>query len=130
MAGIVAAPDGSFSVVEPMWGDDGGWRILEPASVATVGRDTLSADDALVLYRPLNGIEVPLDRGDSGAAVFTLQTALTRMGVLKKKDVDGVYGSVTSGAVAFLQKQWQLESSGHVDDPTAYYLTRFMELRN
>jgi len=127
--GIVKSPDGSFSVVEPLWGKGDRWKVMDGGERETDGLEADTWDQALVLYRPLNGLEIPLAQGDKGAPVSALQAALSRLSVFKRSEVDGVYGRRTANAVMTLQRRWSLESTGSVDDGTAYYLSRFLEIR-
>ena len=85
---------------------------------------------ALVLYRPLKGVDVPLFRGEQGASVAALQEGLYRMGLIPRNEIDGKYGRKTEAAVMVLQRECGLEPTGFLDDEEAYFLTRFLETQN
>lgn len=128
--GIVDASDGSMLLVEPKWGRGREWRILDRIEGSKTQDGRAAWDGALIAYRPIPGLEVPLGKGDKGEQVKVLQEALSKMELLTDSMIDGIYGARTAAAIVLVQKQCSLDPTGHLDDETAYYLTRFSEIRN
>ena len=64
---------------------------------------------------------IPLSKGSSGTAVYSLQTRLSALGWLSGK-ADGDYGGNTRNAVAAFQSAAGLESTGVADALTQQYL--------
>lgn len=126
--GIVGSAGTDLGLIEPQWGKAGRWQLS--GNDITAERDNLAGGykRALVVYRPLEGIDIPMALGVRGPSVAILQNALFRLGKLSATDIDGVYGYRTAKAVTSLQGKWHLPVTGSVDDSTAYFLTRFTEL--
>jgi N-acetylmuramoyl-L-alanine amidase len=62
-----------------------------------------------------------LDRGDSGAPVKQLQSALVKLGHLSQADMNtgpGIYGAKTEAAVKSFQKTWKLPTDGEYGPKT------------
>lgn len=76
--------------------------------------------EATVLYYDPNGL-TGLKNGDRGAAVETLQRALSSVGTLEGK-IDGIFGPQVREAVRKFQKNEGLPVNGRVDAATAALL--------
>lgn len=127
------------------WDEQPGFALLEACGEAgsqwcvTTGREEgdgkkvpgtflQSTREALVLFRPLPGLGAGLEKGSEGPGVYTLQSALIRLGVLSEGEADGIFGSRTANALVGLQRGWGLETAGSLDSQTGYFLSKFAYL--
>ena len=112
-----AAADGAghVAVVEQIHADgsittsESGYGCANPfwTSVRTKGNGNWSAGSEYrflgFVYQPENVPEQLLKKGDSGAAVRWMQERLCARGYLRKNEIDGIFGTITLGALLAFQ---------------------------